>query len=119
MADDVAYYESCSKELLRAISDPSSVSAVVSLASVLAPFRVERVLDVGCGVGQALFVLAVRRNAAGVGVDISTVGLQMAVTSTLGTFRRPGFLSPRRERSRCPFQRRASTSSTADSPCLT
>jgi ubiquinone/menaquinone biosynthesis C-methylase UbiE len=40
--------------------------------------RVERVLDVGCGAGQALFPLAVSEGAFGVGVDISEMGLRLA-----------------------------------------
>jgi ubiquinone/menaquinone biosynthesis C-methylase UbiE len=68
------YYEATRENLLRSIEDPSRVQAV---ADAVAAMKVERVLDVGCGIGQALFPLAISRGAAGVGVDISETGCRM------------------------------------------
>lgn len=41
------------------------------LLDTIAAHNVKRVLDVGCGIGQALFPLAVSKNAFGVGIDVS------------------------------------------------
>jgi ubiquinone/menaquinone biosynthesis C-methylase UbiE len=68
------YYKATLANLRRSVEDPSRVNAA---ADVLDSVKVERVLDVGCGVGQALFPLAINRGAAGVGVDISETGCRM------------------------------------------
>ena len=73
---DGPYFRAAREELLRTLEDPARVRAVAEL--VAPPFKVERVLDVGCGVGQALFPLAVSREAHGVGVDVSDAALRMA-----------------------------------------
>ena len=73
--DNTPYFHATRDELLLTFEDPSRVRAVADL--VAPPFKVERVLDVGCGVGQALFPLAVSRDALGVGVDISDAALRM------------------------------------------
>ena len=73
---NTSYFRAAREEFLLTIEDPARVRAVAEL--VAPPFRVERVLDVGCGVGQALFPLAVSRGAVGVGVDISDAALRMA-----------------------------------------
>lgn len=74
MVEDDQYYQATRENLLRALSDPTSVRDVLSNIAML---KVERVLDVGCGIGQALFPLAVRNGAFGVGVDVSDLGLRM------------------------------------------
>jgi len=47
------------------------------LADVVAGVSVRRVLDVGCGVGQALLPLAVGKDAVGVGIDLSQMACSM------------------------------------------
>ncbi|MGH8584218.1 MAG: class I SAM-dependent methyltransferase [Gammaproteobacteria bacterium] len=74
MADQDAYYHACKADLLRTLNDPSLVQAARDL---VAPLDVRRVLDVGCGIGQALFPLAVSKQALGVGVDVSASGLRL------------------------------------------
>jgi SAM-dependent methyltransferase len=74
MAEDEYYYIATRENLLRALSDHSGVKPVIDDVGAL---EVGRVLDVGCGIGQALFPLAVRKGALGVGVDVSALGLRM------------------------------------------
>lgn len=74
--DNDLYFRATRDELLRTLEDPTRVRAVADI--VAPPFKVERVLDVGCGVGQALFPLAVSHGAFGVGVDISDAALRIA-----------------------------------------
>jgi SAM-dependent methyltransferase len=54
--------------LLLDIEDPTRNK---DLLDGIATIEIKNVLDVGCGIGQALFPLAVSKNAFGVGVDIS------------------------------------------------
>jgi SAM-dependent methyltransferase len=75
MVGDEQYYRATRENLLRALSDPSGVKATLDDVGAL---KVERVLDIGCGIGQALFALAVPKGALGVGVDISALSLRMS-----------------------------------------
>ena len=63
-----SYLNVTRENLLRDIADPTRNKI---LLDTLAGFEVARVLDIGCGIGQALFPLAVSRRAFGVGVDVS------------------------------------------------
>lgn len=72
--EDYWYFEVTRDDLLRSIKDPSRVQ--VSLDTV-APLEVARVLDVGGGIGQALFPLAVSKGAVGVSVDISAAACRI------------------------------------------
>lgn len=74
MAEDEQYYIVTRENLLRALSDPSGVKSMID--EIGAP-KVERVLDIGCGIGQALFPLAMCQGASGIGVDVSGLGLRM------------------------------------------
>jgi ubiquinone/menaquinone biosynthesis C-methylase UbiE len=74
MADDEQYYIATKENLLRDLRDYSGAHPPLDDIGTLI---IERVLDLGCGIGQALFPLAVRRGALGVGVDISAPGLRM------------------------------------------
>jgi SAM-dependent methyltransferase len=74
MAEDEPYYITTRENLLRDLRDYSGVKPPLEDVGAL---RIERVLDLGCGIGQALFPLAVRRGVFGVGVDISALGLRM------------------------------------------
>ena len=56
------------ENLLLDIQDPTRNK---DLLDTIAMLEIKNVLDVGCGIGQALFPLAVSKNAPGVGVDIS------------------------------------------------
>lgn len=71
---DEQYYIVTREHLLRMLGDPSAVEAMLEDPGAL---KAARVLDVGCGIGQALFPLAVSRGALGVGVDVSALGLHM------------------------------------------
>ena len=46
-------------------------------AQILSGLEVRRVLDVGCGVGQALLPLAVNQGALGVGLDLSAMACRL------------------------------------------
>ena len=71
---DAWYFEATMRDLARKLEDPSLVEHVSDLVRLE---NVKRVLDVGCGIGQALFALAALRNAMGVGVDISELACRM------------------------------------------
>ena len=58
MAEDEPYYIATRENLLRDLRDYSGVKPPLEDVGAL---RIERVLDLGCGIGQALFPLAVRR----------------------------------------------------------
>lgn len=73
--DDDQYFRTTRANLLRTLEDPSDTKV---LFETVASLKVERVLDVGCGIGQALFPLAVRTGATGVGIDLSLIGCRMA-----------------------------------------
>jgi ubiquinone/menaquinone biosynthesis C-methylase UbiE len=72
--EDEQYYKITRENLIRDLSDPSSVKTTLDNIATL---KVERVLDIGCGIGQALFPLAVSRGATGIGIDVSPMGLRM------------------------------------------
>ena len=74
MTEEEQYYNVTRENLLRAIGEPwADRNALDNLNGL----KVKRVLDVGCGIGQALFNLAVPFRATGVGVDVSALGLSM------------------------------------------
>ena len=75
LKEDVEYLRATREDFLRTLADPWRVQALADL--VAPPFRVQHVLDVACGIGQALFPLAVSRGACGFGVDISKTALRM------------------------------------------
>jgi SAM-dependent methyltransferase len=72
--EDDWYFKATRDNLLRALSDSSQVQVMLDL---IAPIEAKRVLDVGCGIGQALFPLAINKGAHGIGIDISEVALSM------------------------------------------
>lgn len=74
MAEDEQYYIATKQNLLRSLGEPSGIK---SMLDDVGAFTVGRVLDVGCGIGQALLPLAVRQGARGVGVDLSALGLSL------------------------------------------
>lgn len=74
MTEEEQYYKATRDNLLAVIS---TISSDTGAAKDLNGLKVERVLDVGCGIGQALFHLAVPFKAFGVGVDISAMGLKL------------------------------------------
>ena len=73
--DDDQYFKTTREHFLRTLEDPTDSKV---LFETVASLKVERVLDVGCGIGQALFPLAVRTGATGVGIDLSLIGCRMA-----------------------------------------
>jgi SAM-dependent methyltransferase len=72
MAEDTEYYETTRRNLLREVQGNSNQG---TLSREIEDLKVERVLDIGCGIGQALFPLAVKKGAFGVGVDVSKYSL--------------------------------------------
>jgi ubiquinone/menaquinone biosynthesis C-methylase UbiE len=72
--EGTGYFKATREDLLRTLNDPSRVKTQVD---IVAPLKVERMLDIGCGIGQALLPLAVSKNAFGIGVDISNAALRM------------------------------------------
>lgn len=76
MSEDVAYYEATRQGLVREIAARNG-SENVPLE--IRNRAVGRVLDIGCGVGQALYPLAVKTGAFGVGVDVSNYSLGIGV----------------------------------------
>ncbi|MBC7929904.1 MAG: class I SAM-dependent methyltransferase [Rubrivivax sp.] len=71
--DDARYFKATRQDFLRTLQDPSRVRHLIDIIHS----EVGCVLDVGCGIGQALFPLAVSKKAIGIGVDISDVGVRM------------------------------------------
>jgi SAM-dependent methyltransferase len=72
MAEDLQYYEATRQNLLSELSDPSESEQV---PSEIKDLEINRVLDIGCGIGQALYPLAIKKGAFGVGIDISEYAL--------------------------------------------
>src|SRR5262249_40313564 len=73
-----AYLTTMRERLCSEFEDPSRAG---SLNEVVAGLEVTRVLDVACGVGQALLPLAVGNGAFGVGVDLSEMACRMGSES--------------------------------------
>ena len=71
--EDEQYYLATEKNLRQALSEPAAMKAWFDQVRI----KVERVLDIGCGIGQALLPLAVHNGATGIGVDVSPMGLRM------------------------------------------
>ena len=69
-----AYLRSARHDLLAAIKEPARFQPYLD---AVADLKVERVLDVGCGVGQMLYPLAVLKGAFGVGLDPTLQACQM------------------------------------------
>ena len=75
MIEDEDYYLAVRDNFLR---DISRVSADIDqILKDIGALEIARVLDVGCGIGQALFPIAVRTGGFGVGIDLSVLGLRM------------------------------------------
>jgi SAM-dependent methyltransferase len=72
MADDVQYYEATRRNLLRQVTDASGFEEI---PAEIKDLKVEQVLDIGCGIGQALYSLAVKNDAVGIGIDVSEYAL--------------------------------------------
>lgn len=71
MAEDLEYYEATRRNLLREVTDGSGSE----IPKEIKDLTIRSVLDIGCGIGQALFPLAVKKGALGVGIDISEYSL--------------------------------------------
>lgn len=72
MSEDIAYYEATRQHLLRDIGERNGHDDIpVEIRERL----IESVLDIGCGVGQALYPLAVKKGALGIGIDLSKYAL--------------------------------------------
>ena len=76
--EDAAYLTTMRERLYLEFEDPSRVGCG---DDVVAGLEVSRVLDVACGVGQALLPLAVGHGAFGVGVDLSEMACRMGSES--------------------------------------
>jgi SAM-dependent methyltransferase len=74
-AEDLeAYLRSAREDFLTAIREPARFQPYLD---AVAGLEVERVLDVGCGVGQMLYPLAVLKGAVGFGLDPSPQACRM------------------------------------------
>lgn len=65
-AEPDSYLHAARQNLINAISQPGSFQAFLD---AVADQRVERVLDVGCGIGQMLYPFVAFKGAFGVGID--------------------------------------------------
>ncbi len=68
------YLQSSGRGLLAAMSEPAHFQ---SYLDAVAGLRVERVLDVGCGLGQVLYPFVALKGASGVGLDPSERACRM------------------------------------------
>jgi SAM-dependent methyltransferase len=73
--EDEQYFRGALENLRDAVKTRATIHDVLNGLPVS---RVESVLDVGCGVGQALYPLAVGQGAVGVGIDVSVLGPRLA-----------------------------------------
>ncbi len=74
MTEDEEYYAATKANFLRAIDTAFDEDG---LRTELGDLAISRVLDVGCGIGQALHPLAVSGGAMGVGIDVSEESLRI------------------------------------------
>ncbi len=74
MAEDLEYYETTRQNLLQevALSDGKT-----NIPEEIRKLKIERVLDIGSGIGQAMYPLSVKKGAFGVGIDISDHALRV------------------------------------------
>lgn len=72
--DMTSYFRSCEEDLKRTLAAPV---VPAHLAEAVADLELPRVLDIGCGIGQSLFVLAARCGASGIGLDVSQQAVNM------------------------------------------
>ena len=75
MFEDEEYYLAVKDNFLREIN--LAASGIDDSLGETGALEIRRVLDVGCGIGQALFPLAVQKGAFGVGIDVSGLSLRM------------------------------------------
>lgn len=61
-----SYLRSSGQDLIAAMNEPSRFQ---TLLDMVADLRVERILDIGCGIGQMLYPFVVFKGAFGVGLD--------------------------------------------------
>ena len=73
MADDVEYYEATRQQLIRDIDAQNDIDVLDEIRNL----KINSVLDIGSGMGQALYPLAIRKGAFGIGIDISEYALRM------------------------------------------
>lgn len=64
--EEFEYLRDARQDLIAAMSEPAPFQPFLEM---VADFRVERVLDVGCGIGQMLYPFVVFKGAFGVGLD--------------------------------------------------
>ena len=69
-----SYLQTARQNLIAAMNDPSRFQPVLES---LGDARIDRVLDVGCGIGQMLYPLVALKGAVGVGLDPSTQACRM------------------------------------------
>ena len=74
MIEDEQYYAATKTKFLRTLAAAGDTD---DIRSEVGDLKVSRVLDIGCGIGQALYPLAVADGIMGVGVDVSEESLRI------------------------------------------
>ncbi|MBK9438813.1 MAG: class I SAM-dependent methyltransferase [Chloracidobacterium sp.] len=74
MTEDEQYYAATKTDFLRTLAAAGDTD---DIRSEVGDLKVSRVLDIGCGIGQALYPLAVADGIMGVGVDVSEESLRI------------------------------------------
>lgn len=74
MTEDEQYYAATKANFLRELNTAGDEDG---LGSEIGDLQISSVLDVGCGIGQALYLLAVAAGAIAVGVDVSEDSLRI------------------------------------------
>lgn len=73
--EDEPYFQSALEHLRETVKTPPTSHNVIN---GLQASRIDSVLDVGCGVGEALYGLALGHGAFGIGIDVSVLGPRIA-----------------------------------------
>ncbi|MBK9766884.1 MAG: class I SAM-dependent methyltransferase [Chloracidobacterium sp.] len=84
MIEDEQYYAATKTNFLRTLAAAGDTDDIRERGR--RSQGVERVLDIGCGIGQALYPLAVADGIMGVGVDVSEESLRIGRRSTSRSF---------------------------------
>ncbi|MBX7054574.1 MAG: class I SAM-dependent methyltransferase [Pyrinomonadaceae bacterium] len=101
MNEDEQYYAATKANFLESLNTAEDADG---LGSEIGDIEVSSVLDVGCGIGQALYPLAVAVGASGVGIDVSEESLRIGQTIYLEKFPNARVLFVRSMAETLPFE---------------